>query len=255
MQTDASPDERRKFILETLGRKGRLTTGDLATAFGISEDSARRDFRELAAEGLIQRVHGAALPVSPAEQPFANRYKISASPKARLAKEAASMISSGHVVLFDGGTTNLAIANKIPKSLAFTAITNSPQTATALADHPHAEIVLLGGVFDKRSQMTVGASVLNAIEHINADICFFGIHGIDPTAGLTTAHYDEAALKRAMIAASSETIAVATADKIGTAAAYRIGPAALLNTLIAEKELDPEMLRTLSESGVTVRLA
>lgn len=31
---------------------------------GISEDTVRRDLRELAAEGRLQQVHGAALPAS-----------------------------------------------------------------------------------------------------------------------------------------------------------------------------------------------
>ncbi|MHA7774067.1 DeoR/GlpR family DNA-binding transcription regulator [Roseibium sp. M-1] len=252
---ETSPDERRTFILRQLKHKGRLTTGELAKAFGISEDSARRDFRELAGEGLIQRVHGAALPVSPAEQPFAARYKQSAGVKNRLAKEAASMVSDGQVVLFDGGTTNLAIATHIPKTLAFTAITNSPQTALVLADHPHAEVILIGGSFDKRSRMTVGARVLDALRDISADLCFFGLHGVDAEAGLTTSHYDEAVLKRAMCEAASETVAAATAAKIGSAAAYRIGPAALLTTLIVEKSVEPALCRPLSDCGISLRLA
>jgi len=255
MSQDASPEERRKFILDTLGRVGRLTTGDLAIQFGISEDTARRDYRELAAEGLIQRVHGGALPVSPAEQPFAARYRHSAGAKTRLARQAASLVSPGQVVLFDGGTSNLAIAGQIPKTLAFTAITNSPLAALALVDNPHAEVIVLGGVMDKRSRTTVGATVLDAIRRIHSDLCFFGIHGIDASAGLTTRHFDEVALKRAMIESASETVAVATIDKIGTAAAYSIGPVQLLTTLIAEKELDPEVQQSLSDCGVAVRLA
>lgn len=253
--SETSPDERRIFILRHLKQKGRLTTASLAQAFGISEDSARRDFRELAAEGLIKRVHGAALPLSPAEQPFADRYRQSASVKDRLAKEAASMVAPGQVVLFDGGTTNLAVAAQVPRTLAFTAITNSPQTALALIEHPHAEVIVLGGSFDKRSRMTVGARVLDALREINADLCFFGLHGIDAEAGLTTSHYDEAALKRAMCGAASETVAVAHAAKLGSAAAYRIGPAALLTTLVTEKGADPALCASLSDCGVGLRLA
>ena len=252
---ETSPDERRTYILRHLQQKGRLTTASLAHAFGISEDSARRDFRELAAEGLIKRVHGAALPVSPAEQPFADRYRQSAGVKDRLAKEAALMVAPSQVVLFDGGTTNLAIAAQIPRTLAFTAITNSPQTALALSEHPHADVIVLGGSFDKRSRMTVGARVLDALLEINADLCFFGLHGIDAEAGLTTSHYDEAALKRAMCEAAAETVAVALAEKIGSAAAYRIGPAALLTTLVTEKDADPALCASLSDCGVGLRLA
>ena len=38
---------------------------NLAAELGLSEDSVRRDLRELAAAGLCQRVYGGALPASP----------------------------------------------------------------------------------------------------------------------------------------------------------------------------------------------
>ncbi len=234
MLSPTSPDERRSFILKSLKETGRLTTSQLASRFDISEDSARRDFRELAAEGLIQRVHGAALPASSAAQPFTSRYKISAGAKARLAKLAARHVLEGQVVLFDGGTTNLAIANQISKTLRFTAITNSPQIATALSAHPNVEIILLGGGFDPRSQMTVGSAVLNAVRQVSADLCFTGVHGIDAEFGLTTPYYDESLTKAAMIAAGKKVVAVATKDKIGFRAAHRISDVASVDLLVAE---------------------
>ncbi|WP_299775530.1 DeoR/GlpR family DNA-binding transcription regulator [uncultured Tateyamaria sp.] len=238
MQANTSPDERRSFILKSLRENGRLTTTDLASKFDISEDSARRDFRELAAEGLIQRVHGAALQVSSASQPFVSRYKISAGTKARLARLAAEHVEEDQVVLFDGGTTNLAIATQIPKTLPFSAITNSPQIANALSEHRSVETILLGGVFDTRSQMTVGSAVLDAVQRVRADICFTGVHGIDAEVGLTTPYYDEALTKAAMVAAGIKVIAVATKDKVGFRAAHTICGIASLDLLIAENHDD-----------------
>lgn len=255
MSMTSSPDERRHFILAALKDRGRLTTAELAAEFDMSEDTARRDFRELATEGLIQRVHGAALPLSPAEHPFKTRSHNSRPVKDRLAIRAASLIKPGQVVIFDGGTSNLAIARQVSHALAFTAITNSPETALALVDHPAAEVILLGGVFEKHSRMTVGTAVLESFGNIHADLLFFGVHGIDASAGLTTSGHDEALLKRAMISAASESVAVVTADKIGTAATYRIGPVTQLNTLIVEREADGPAYEALSASGLAIELA
>lgn len=255
MPQNPTPDERRIFILKALAKAGRLSTADLSAHFNISEDSARRDLRELAAEGLIQRVHGAALPVSPATMPFATRYKTATTTKDRLAKKAASLILPNQLVLFDGGTTNLAIAKHIPATLSFTAITNSPMIALALNDHPHARTIIIGGTFDKHSQMTLGANVLQTVQQINADICLFGIHGIDYKAGLTTADYDEAAIKTAMIDAATETIAVATADKMGTAASHKIGPTSKLNRLITEAAENTAQLDIIAKMGTKIEIA
>lgn len=252
MQPEATPDERRAYILQTLADAGRLTTAELSLHFGISEDSARRDFRQLATEGLIQRVHGAALPVSPAIVPFAARYKAASGVKDRLALKAATFIVPNQVVLFDGGTTNLAIARHIPSALTFTAITNSPQIAIALSDHINAQVVLLGGKFDKHSQMCLGASTIEAIGNINVDLCFYGVHSIDAQAGLTTSDYDEAVIKRSMINAASEVIGVATNDKIGTASAYKVGESRLLNRLVCEQSAPLDHLTAISAGGTLI---
>jgi len=50
-------DERRQYILDQLRRDGRVIAKDISEELNLSEDTIRRDLRELAAEGLLQRVH------------------------------------------------------------------------------------------------------------------------------------------------------------------------------------------------------
>ena len=57
--------QRQDLLLDRLRADGRLVAKDLAAELGLSEDSVRRDLRELAAAGLCQRVYGGALPVVP----------------------------------------------------------------------------------------------------------------------------------------------------------------------------------------------
>ena len=57
--------ERRQFILEILRRDRKVLSSELSAVLKVSEDTIRRDLRELALEGLLQRVHGGALPASP----------------------------------------------------------------------------------------------------------------------------------------------------------------------------------------------
>ena len=58
--------QRKRHLLAVLQRDGQIVVGPLSQELGLSEDTIRRDLRELAAEGLLQRVHGGALPASPA---------------------------------------------------------------------------------------------------------------------------------------------------------------------------------------------
>ena len=57
---------RKQQLLTRLRVDGKLVARDLSVEMGVSEDTIRRDLRELAQQGLLQRVHGGALPSSPA---------------------------------------------------------------------------------------------------------------------------------------------------------------------------------------------
>jgi len=83
----------------------------LASRYRVSEDTIRRDLRELASSGKIQRVHGGALPRRAEAVPFVSRQQIDMESKIGIAQAAADMIRDGQVVLIDGGTTNLRIAS------------------------------------------------------------------------------------------------------------------------------------------------
>ena len=68
--------ERRNLILSVLKRDGRILAKPLSRELGLSEDTIRRDLRELAGAGLLQRVHGGALPASPATADMAARGRL-----------------------------------------------------------------------------------------------------------------------------------------------------------------------------------
>ena len=110
----ALPDERQQIILERLARRGRVLAGDLAREFRTSEDTIRRDLREMAAAGQCRRVYGGALPLSPAFGPAGGATAEAPERKAALGRAAAALVRTGQVVFFDAGSTNAAIARALP---------------------------------------------------------------------------------------------------------------------------------------------
>ena len=54
-------DERHQIIRDRLAAEGRVLAGELAGRFGVSEDTVRRDLRELAKAGHCRRVYGGAV--------------------------------------------------------------------------------------------------------------------------------------------------------------------------------------------------
>src|SRR5712692_11560980 len=121
--------ERRRSIIHTLQRDGKVLASELSRALQVSEDTIRRDLRELAAAGVLQRVHGGALPRSPATASFTERQQQAPGAKAAIAQAAVRLIRQDQVIIFDGGTTLLQVAQRLPTDFRATVITHSPHVA------------------------------------------------------------------------------------------------------------------------------
>jgi DeoR/GlpR family transcriptional regulator of sugar metabolism len=244
--------QRRTLLLARLERDRRLVAKDIAAELGVSEDSVRRDLRELAAAGLCQRVYGGALPASPAVADYATRSQVQVDSKRRVAAAAAALIRPGATVIFDGGTTTLAVAHALPADLEATVVTHSPTVAAALAAQPSVEVYVLGGRLFKHSVVTCGAAAVEAAEAVNADLFLLGVTGIHPDAGLTTADADEAAMKRALARRAADTYVLGSAEKIGTASRFTVLPLSAVAAIITDASERDETIQRLRAAEVPV---
>jgi DeoR/GlpR family transcriptional regulator of sugar metabolism len=214
--------ERRDLLVSWLRRDGKLVARDLAHELGMSEDSVRRDLRELAAAGLCQRVYGGALPVSPALGTQASRFEIAPESKRRVAARAAELITPGITAILGGGTTALEVVAALPPDLHARFITHSATTAAALAEHPRVSVFILGGRLHKLSVSASGAAAAEAASSITADLALLPLPGIHPKEGLTTSEPEEAALVRILISRTADTYVMASIEKLGTVCSYKV---------------------------------
>ena len=234
--------ERRKVILDILKREGRVVAPRLSGALGVSEDTIRRDLREMAAEGLLQRVHGGALPTSPALANYHTRQQNITPAKIAIARKAASLIQEDMVILMGGGTTTVEVARSLSPELHATVITHNLPAAVALADLEQVEVVLVGGHLYKHSMVTIGSEAVDTIRMLRADLCLLGVCSLHPEIGISTQDMEEAYFQRAMIASSAEVAALASPEKIGTAAPYISGSISDLNYIITDELLPDDQL-------------
>lgn len=249
---DMLTSHRKQELLARLKRDGKLVAKELSIELGVSEDTIRRDLRELDREGLLQRVHGGALPASPAVVNFAGREVIRHEGKVAIGRAAAALIQEGQVVILDGGTTSREIARHLPAQLHATVITHSPTIALELVEHESVEVILLGGRLFKHSVVTVGAACFESISKVRADTFFMGVTGVHPQAGLTTGDFEEAAIKRALSQVAAETYVLASAEKLNAASPYLVVGLNEVSGLITEKSVAAGLLQPYAELGITV---
>ncbi|MFS0865922.1 DeoR/GlpR family DNA-binding transcription regulator [Microbacterium sp. 179-B 1A2 NHS] len=242
---------RKDVLLERLRRDGRIVAKEVAAELGISEDSIRRDLRELDAAGLAVRVYGGALPASPAVADYATRTAVAPDSKRRVAAAAVALIPAGATVILDGGTTTLAVVDSLPLTFSGTIITHSPTIATALLHH-EAEVFLIGGQLFKHSAVASGAAAAEAASRVRADLFFLGVTGVHPDAGLTTGDADEAAMKRTLASRAAETYVLASEEKIGAASRYDVLPFDATAGIVTDVRADTGIALDLQAAGAVL---
>ena len=232
------PSLRRQKILLILERDGKVMASELSQHFAVSEDTIRRDLSELATAGLVQRVHGGALPrPKDTGKDYFTRVSETDEVKTHLAQLAASRVENGQIVMFDSGTTTLQIARSLPSDIAITAITTSPMTAIILAEYTGIKVILAGGQLNLATMSVSGHETVRLLQGIKADVLFTGVCAIHPQVGISSLHFDEVPVKQALLDSASQVIAVTTADKLGAVEPFVVAPCSRIHTLITERHV------------------
>lgn len=247
--------ERKAHLLKLLKRDGRLEAKDVAAELGLSDDTIRRDLRELAASGKLQRVHGGALPKSPAEADLAARSSIASESKQQVGKTAAALIQPEQVVIIDGGTTALQLVNNLPRDQRNTVVTHSPVVAVALEPFLSITVIMIGGTVFRHSMVNVGASAIEAMSHIRADIYFMGVTGVDVEAGLSTGDLEEAHIKQALSRRSADTVVLASAEKLEVASPYVVMPLQQASAIVLDSTAPARFRTRMKKAGLEVHVS
>ena len=242
--------ERQRIILDRLKTSGKVLAAELATAFNVSEDTIRRDLRDLAARGLCERVYGGALSIAPESGDLKARTTAMGEEKKALARLVAGEISSGMSIFLDASSTNVAIAQALPKNLDATVITNSPAIAAAFDGRHDVRVIAIGGLIHRDVGGAIGAHALEELSEFHLDLCVLGACAVDVEAGLTCFHYEDALFKRKAASRAKRVVTAMTAEKFATRAPCAIIDLVMLDGLAVSNELEDNARRTLSESGV-----
>lgn len=243
--------QRRALIFARLTRDGQVVAGELADELNLSEDTIRRDLRDMAASGLLKRVHGGALPVTPPLPDLEARQTISADIKKRLGRSAADLVQMGQLIFIDGGTTSAEIVRALSRDMKVTIATHSPAIAALLEKH-QAEVILIGGRLYKHSMVATGAAAIAAIGTLRPDIFFLGATAIHPAHGLSTGDYEEAAIKRAIAARSAETFSLLTEEKFNAVSPHHVAGVSDMAGLIIPAGMTPEVSEPYRSKGLRI---
>jgi DeoR/GlpR family transcriptional regulator of sugar metabolism len=244
-------NERQEFILHQLNLHNKILCADLSNKMGVSDDTIRRDLQELAQLDKLIKVHGGALSKS-FHTAFDRKMVYNLEDKNIIAQKTASLVHNGMYILTSGGTSILEFAKSLDPNLNATFFTCSLNAAIEFAHHPSIEVVMIGDKVSKDSMLTTGASAVQTIESIQADLCILGINSLDIQFGLSENDWEVVQIKKAMIKASKKTICIGISEKLNSQQKIKVANLDEIDILVTELDPDDPTLLPFKHKGLTI---
>jgi DeoR family fructose operon transcriptional repressor len=247
---------RQRSILDELGRRGFISTTDLAERFAVSDMTVRRDTRVLSKLGLVQVVHGGVSAIHGHGQnaDFAARVREDADAKLKVARVCMSMIGERDAIILDAGTTTYQIAHELPASFTGTVITHSAPAIQRCLQLTSARTICLGGELLLDSQAFNGPMTVAAAAGLRAKTAFIGVSGIHDEAFYIERDV-ERATKIALMDSAEQVVVVATHQKMMRYALARLAGFDAVDVLVTDAPPPPEIEAALNAAGVKLVVA
>ena len=256
---DVFARERQEHIVRTVEQDGRVRVSDMATRFQVSAVTIRKDLLGLESEGRLIRTHGGAIAIdrSRPELAFEIRERLQADEKLVIGAAGAALVHDGESIVLDASTTALSVARQLKARGGWsqlTVITNGLRIASELAGHPGVVVLMLGGRVRWEALSVVGQLGDGLFSRINVQKAFLGAAGFTPESGLADATDEEAQIKRSMVKAAREVIAIVDHTKWERAAFATFCPTDQIDVVLTDRGAPAAMVEALTARGVDVRI-
>ena len=244
-------------MLSAVREQGAVSVEALAERFGVTLQTVRRDVDLLADAGLLARFHGGArVPSSTTENiGYGQRQHLNEQAKRAIARAVAQAVPEGCSMIINIGTTTEAVARELLRHKGLRVITNNLNVATILADNPHCEVIVAGGLLRTRDRGIVGEATVQFIRQFRVDIGLIGISGIEADGTLRDFDLREVRVTRAIIESSREVWLVADHGKFNRPAMVEAGQLSQLDMLFTDQAPPAPFAALLAEAGVQCQVA
>lgn len=241
-------------ILELLDSNTSCTIVELAQRFDVSEETIRRDVRQLENTGRVRKVHGGVrLPDNVFEAAYHQRINEHAAQKRVVGQKAAELVRDGMTLFIDSGSTTYWLAKALTKVRDLTIITNAFEVARELCGRNNARIFFAGGEINDNYYSCFGLETLNFVKHFAPEVAFLSIGALEAKRGLLDYLLGEAELKRAIAPLSHKVVILADSSKFERHGLIRTLDFKDIDTLVTDTDPGPELRAVLE--GVEILIS
>ena len=231
-------------------KSGAVSTIKAAKTLAISEETVRRDFEKLEADGLLSRRHGGAIRPNESHRDLSldSREIANVTEKKIIAELALGQIQTGDIVFFDASSTVFHLACLLP-NLEMMVSTTALKVAVELARRPAIQVILSGGAVSPRSLSCQGSLADLILERCHVQKAFLSCRGLDAERGLSEANAEQAALKRKIMSFAEQTILLADHTKTGVKSPYFFAKLADIDVFVTDFKPGNAVTRALDKGG------
>ena len=237
-------NSRQQSILQMVTDKGQMSVAELAKITGVSEVTIRQDLNTLEKQSYLRRAHGFDVET---------RMMTNFTLKRELAEFAASLVSPGESVFIENGSSNALLARTLAEQKDVTIITVSSYIAHLLKETP-CEVILLGGIYQKKSESMVGPLTRQFIQQVHFSKAFIGIDGWQADTGFTGRDMMRSDVVNAVLEKGAEVIVLTDSSKFEAIHPYTLGPLERFSRVVTDSRLSASVQMQLEHSGLTVNI-
>ena len=249
--------ERQKIISQELTKQGFVLVPSLGELLNCSEETIRRDLKEMEKDDKLVRTHGGAYLAEKYDKstPVELRKTQNHHIKENLAEHAVSYIKDNEVIMLDSSTTCLAVADAIIKrELSITLITNSLAICDLCSErNANINLICLGGAFRKRTSAFADPTTAEVLRGYHADKCFISCPKVTLEFGLSDNHISEANVRRQMINQSEKCFLIVDHTKFDMSANIPFEGLEKINYILTDQRLSQNWERYVTQKKMTVR--
>lgn len=255
-EQNISTVERRRIILEELQKNKQVDISTLKGQFNVSEVTLRKDLRYLENKNLLIRSRGGAMLSVKVGKDLSVRKRmvLNLDQKKEIARAAQSLIKDGDTIIVDSGTTLMQLVCLLDKVRNLTIITNALDIAIKLSEYNHLKIIVPGGTFRKKSCSLVGVNAVENFQAFRADKYFVSADGIT-REGLFTSNLEEGQIAKIIMSNAKENIVLIDSSKYERTGIMNFAPLSKIHTLVTDKQIQPDFVDYLKESGIKLIIA
>ena len=238
-------NEMEQYILS----HGTASLPELASRFGVSTNTIRRDISALISRGRINKVYGGVsanetvVPLSLTERAVKN-----GAEKKLIGEMAAKLVQNNSAIFLDSGTTTPCMIPFLAEKENLTIVTHSLSVMYEAAKYPALNILALGGMFNHTTSSYMG-SVDSMLGKIHLQAVFMAASAVSLKWGIGNNTYEEFRIKEEITRQNDNIILMADHTKFDMVACYSFCRFSALSAVVTDQTPPKHYLDAMHNSG------